>query len=1517
VGDEVSADTEPEFFGQYRVEELLGRGGMGEVHRAFDTVNQRYVALKRLNGLAGEEFRARFRREARIVAELSEPHVVPIHAHGEIDGQLYLDMELIEGPDLRRLLADGPLEPVHAVRVLTDVAMALDAAHAAGVLHRDVKPGNILLGGVGSVDETAYLADFGIARSFAPDVTRLTATGDYLGTLDYMAPERLIRAGPHNAADNTVGAASDVYSLACVLFECLTGRVPFPAADEVGKLAAQLNDPPPAPSLFDRRVPSAMDLVVRTGMDKDPRRRYPTAKELMAAAAAVVSGVRASTSVAHPPHGADPGQTYFVRLLATVSGRQATAAPPTTEPPTEGGAERCPYPGLRSFGAGDAEWFFGREQAVRDLLARLAGQRGDSGPLLVVGVSGAGKSSLLHAGLLAAHTRAVPSAPRLAMTPGERPIGTLAARLAALTGSNPTELAQRLWVRPGEFGELCRAAVANSDAPLVIAVDQAEELFTQCRDVRERAAFATALASAWPARVVLAVRADFVESCLTLAPLKRSFAAPCVLSPLTAGELAEVITKPAEAAGLILEPGLVDRLITDAGAGVGTDPGALPRLAHALRETWHHRSGNVLTLKGYQQTGGVDRAVALTADGVYHRLDEFDRRALRGALLRMVTLLDGGVGGGGIARGRAHRTELAPRVLERLVEARLVTVDRDHVWLAHDALLTAWPRLREWVAEDRQGMLILQQLRAAAAAWEASGQDRGELYRGARLAAALDWSATRPDITPAEWGFLKASERDRKRQTRRLRDLVTGLAILLVLALGAGLIAMVARNDAEQQRGTAERERNVALSRQLAAESLAEADTDPVSAQRKAVQAWRTSPTLEARGALLSAPSLAYPSTFTSGVGTAYSIDVSPDGTLVAIGGADGEAVLWDVEANKPRDVDIAASGGVMIVRFSPDGAMLAVSSIDPDSLEGGVAIWAVPSGRRVTRLRDSGPAFGLMAWRPDGKAVAATSIRSDGTVWVGEWDPVTGKLIRWVADRGETVISLAYGTAGDRLAVGHTDGSVELWEPAGPTTGRRIMSSYAHRDTAANADSIPVKVAMSADLLATATVSDSTIRCWDPRTGALVREISDTAQDPGETEHGPSSLAFSANGRVLYTNSDVGAVSVWDPRSGAYLGTIPQGPDNGGSSTAPVIAIAVSRDGRTTLAADTDGTVRRWEHNPAYFTALAGSITGLAFHPDGQRVTAGDDEGALATWEVESGEQVGGPEQIAGGVFAVRYTKDGTRYTASRTATFTMTPPRNGDARTVTLTGRGFDGDMAVSPDGRWLAAAHSPAGTTALGEDDRITIWDARTLTKHAELNLPTGQWVHELTFSRDGDTLRAIVGTDAATDAHRPGENVSDMLTWQVPAFNGVKRHKLGADSVVTAVFTLDGRRLLTGGTSGRIEIRDTATGKVYGEFGSHPSTIRQITLSPDGHTIATITEDDTLIRLWNLDNHKLLAILNGHDAPINEIEFSPDGTRLASGGSDTDIGLWYIHPDDAANQLCANLHNAHVPNLNNIC
>lgn len=260
-------------FGHYRLEELLGQGGMGQVWRAFDTATKRHVALKLLpEHLArSADFRARFEREAHTAATLQHPHIVPIHTYGEIEGQLYIDMALLTGTDLgSQLREQGALEPARAVEIIAQTASALDAAHAAGLIHRDIKPSNIFLHSSGF----AYLIDFGIARR-ADQQTALTNVGDTVGTVAYMAPERF---------NGIVAPSADIYALACVLYEALTGQRPYGDATTEQQIAGHLLGAPPRPTMRNPRVPPGLDAVIATGMAKDPQRRYPTAMALGRAA---------------------------------------------------------------------------------------------------------------------------------------------------------------------------------------------------------------------------------------------------------------------------------------------------------------------------------------------------------------------------------------------------------------------------------------------------------------------------------------------------------------------------------------------------------------------------------------------------------------------------------------------------------------------------------------------------------------------------------------------------------------------------------------------------------------------------------------------------------------------------------------------------------------------------------------------------------------------------------------------------------------------------------------------------------------------------------------------------------------------------------------------------------------------------------------------------------------------------------------------------------------------------------
>ncbi|MFD5827311.1 serine/threonine-protein kinase [Lentzea sp. NPDC060358] len=292
--DPGSSSSATREFGPYRLESLLGRGGMGEVYRAYDTVRERTVALKILPaGLASDMgYQARFRRESRVVARLREPHIIPIHDFGEINGQLFIDMRLVDGADLGTLLRrEGPLDPARAVHIVGQIGSALDAAHAENLIHRDVKPSNVIVLGAGA-DEFAYLIDFGIAHNSLE-----TTTGDAaLGSPAYTAPERLQPVPTGDAFQKPV----DVYALGCVLHELLTGQMPFPLENNMAIMFAHLQTPPPRPSALRPGLPPGLDVVVTRALAKDPQHRFPTAGALATAARTAVTEPRPSVQISAP-----------------------------------------------------------------------------------------------------------------------------------------------------------------------------------------------------------------------------------------------------------------------------------------------------------------------------------------------------------------------------------------------------------------------------------------------------------------------------------------------------------------------------------------------------------------------------------------------------------------------------------------------------------------------------------------------------------------------------------------------------------------------------------------------------------------------------------------------------------------------------------------------------------------------------------------------------------------------------------------------------------------------------------------------------------------------------------------------------------------------------------------------------------------------------------------------------------------------------------------------------------------
>ena len=452
----------------------------------------------------------------------------------------------------------------------------------------------------------------------------------------------------------------------------------------------------------------------------------------------------------------------------------------------------CPYMGLAAFEADDAEYFFGREELVAEMTARLAGTRF----LAVVGPSGSGKSSLVRAGLLPAiWSGALPGSQdwlTLVLSPGSHPLEELAVRIALLGGYTAGSLLRELEEDHRSLHLAIKQALAGKpDAEkLLLVVDQFEEIFALCRDDYECQRFIDALLYAVEAEgsctiVVPTIRADFIGRCAEYPALAARMSDSLLVGPMSEAELRQAIEGPAAIVGLQLEPGLPETILGD----VAGEPGALPLMSHALLETYARRRGATLTLSGYAASGGVAGAIAQTADTVYAGLVDEQQALVRSIFLRLTEL---GEEGAQDTRRRVAPSELIRReeestavenLVRRLADARLVTTGEDTVEVTHEALIREWPLLRDWLDEDREGLRVHRHLTVAAVEWERLERDPGELYRGARLASAAEWSEAHGELLNLlEREFLAASKdlawrRQAEEEAQRQRELEAAQAL--------------------------------------------------------------------------------------------------------------------------------------------------------------------------------------------------------------------------------------------------------------------------------------------------------------------------------------------------------------------------------------------------------------------------------------------------------------------------------------------------------------------------------------------------------------------------------------------------------------------------------------------------------------------------------------------------------------------------------------------------------------------
>ena len=1025
----------------YALAEKIGAGGMGAVYRAVQPLVEREVAIKIiLPAFANHpDFIRRFEAEAQLVARLEHPHIVPLYDYWREPGIAYLVMRLLRGGSVSTLLKDGALSLETVNRMLEQVCFALHAAHRIGVIHRDLKPANVLL----DEDQNAYLADFGIAKNLGnPNLADQTNVDMVVGSPAYLSPEQ-IQAG-------SVRPQTDVYCLGVMLYELLTGALPFTGATPVLLIQQHLYAPMPPLAARREGLPATLDAVIGRATAKDPQERYADVLSLLD------DFRRAATGLLTRP--------------IPVPIEDDDAFEPIN-----------PYKGLRAFGEADADDYFGREGLIQQLLARL-GEGGDLARFLaVVGPSGSGKSSVVKAGLIPALRRGglVGSENWFVVDflPGAHPFEELEAALLRVAMNPPASLLEQL--KDGERG-LVRAAQrvlpADEAVQLVLVIDQFEEVFTLVTDEASRALFLSSLVTAVldersRVRVVITLRADFTDRPLRYVDFgelvqRRSE----LVLPLTPDEVERAIVGPARRVGLRLESGLTSMMIRD----VNEQPGALPLLQYALTELYEKRDGRILTKSAYESIGGVLGALGRRAEEVYRGLSEVEQVAARQVFLRLVTLGEGVED----TRRRVLRAEfeslddqlsILNSVLDAFGKHRLLTFDRDPITrgptveVAHEALLREWDRLRDWLDESRSDVRLQRTLADEAAQWATAQRDASYLLIGAHLEQFEGWAATTTvALTTDERAYLEASivERDRQqaaevdRQQRelaaarqlaeteraradleqrraeeqtqsanrlRLRNralavagaLVTVAAIAAIIFGGQATVnatradqnaaqaqanaataeaasvlaannagaAEVARNNAINAQATAdaesiqaEKDRNVAVSRELASAVLNNLNVDPERSILLALQAISTTDTLEAENALHQAVGTSRV-LFTFDDGTEYveAVAYSPDGKRVAMGDNSGRVKVWDAATGKELLSFAAHSNIVEAIVFSPDGTRFATASDDKTA-----KVWDAATGKELLTLAGHTDAVIDVVFEQKGTQLATAQLRQD-----------------------------------------------------------------------------------------------------------------------------------------------------------------------------------------------------------------------------------------------------------------------------------------------------------------------------------------------------------------------------------------------------------------------------------------------------------------------------------------------------------------------------------------------------------
>ncbi|WP_157472904.1 hypothetical protein [Frankia sp. EAN1pec] len=1204
----------------------------------------------------------------------------------------------------------------------------------------------------------------------------------------------------------------------------------------------------------------------------------------------------------------------------------------STDRNTEEGELRkqvCPWPGLAFYSSSDQELFFGRERLTQELMERVtSGVRERSGPIAVVGASGTGKSSLLHAGLLPALASGEPGVPAaaswpyLVITPGANPIGNLAARISMSVGVSSHEAEQILRSSPAGLERLVDQLLVDSggqpprQARLLLIVDQFEELFLLCDDEDDRKLFIRAITAGSPQAceneepvelpmsdrdeclftTILGIRADVFGACSRYPELAESLRRPLLVGPMSEEDIRRTLEGPAQVAGLRWESGLIEHILAEFLERGRSEAGTLPLLSHAMRQTWIHSDRSTLLFADYHESGGVRRAIATTAESCYAGMGDLEQDVARNIFLRMVRLQSTDEP----TRRRLPLTDLPPtgahqRVLGRLVQDRLVSVDRGSCEIVHEALLREWPRLRDWISRDQERLRARDELVGHAEAWERSGRDDSRLYRGAQLGRIRERLATpsssEEDLPEPGPSFLAASVahqaeldaeaearvRGDRRTSRRLRQLTAGLAILTVLAVAGASAAIVQRGNAVAERDAASQASILSTADGLVARADAARDVDPLLSLRLGIAARAVADNTRTQSGLLEtitdspyiASSFAISDPF-------LEVAVSPDSHLVAVGGVSGKIELWNiVDPRRPKKQygPFGLGDGVAItqITFDPQSSALAVVTIDK------VTLWDIsnptaprpfgqvqedvlsfvkfsPSGEILVVASPGMTSLWDVTVRDQPERIGVPVVGNGGAVWAVTFSPdgrllATGDNIgyvlvmdvsdpRSVATLGRfpspqgTVTSLAFVGDDEHLAVG-----------AGKYDGNIIMMDIDNPGAPIVIENNPLRhftkrivgldTAKGSDFLFAASENGELV-AWNVSDSEVPYPVQSSFA--GHTQS-ISGLDLAEDGRILATAGVDGTTILWDiaqptePRQVAGITTEPE---------VGYRALATNRSGTLLAGGRSDGSTLLWDithlDKPRQITTInAGSeVNSLALTGDGGMLAVGHVNGDVALWNIRDAEH---PELITtkrsglGLVTAVEFNKPGD------------------------------------------LLAIGAVSATGSRVDDASVTLWRVNEREPSAIELYRGSDAPQSLSFSPDSDAI--LVGFEGGTSR-----------LWQLPANSTTMVTELPGHSFEVAATDFDDRSKLAatgnGNSNGKVLLWDATDLQAVHRVGDplidpDQEVITEIEFSPGESMLAVggtrqydMGQAVSSVRLWNLDEASRPRSLGTiHVSPTNNL------------------------------------------------